>query len=617
MKKLSMVWIAALLLLSMSCKKTEIENGTENDSSVIRVYTETPDGDGKTHLDGLAVKWDVDDKIWIFGQTGSYAYKYGSFSAQNIGPNGRYAEFRNDESVIFNKSYKTHEACYPATEEWFTVNNKRLQSNINLSALQNQTYKAGTFFQNFFPMLSRTTTINTTSPFLPKELYFKNLCGMLAIELKGEVESKGDVTVEKIVLTSKNTNDKLWGTGTFSMSGNDSEMVPSISLTEGGNSVTLTCDPPVTLSTTPTTFYFVLPPNTLTNGFDIQVTGNGWSLERSNSGNNTIHRNKIREMPELTCFVETKKNLYPDGLPGSFTVGMDSNGNPIKVNFSQGNLQFHTTSELWQFAPNQWVSCDFDVRNYASKTNKWIDLFGWGTSNNDYGAEYYQPWTIKYNEDDNLKYGPAPNSGNPNLSVTVGSDWGANSISNSNVSGWRTLSMPEWIYLIGFDKFRIKYGSNAFSHRTNAENLYGEGKITINNQTICGLIILPDGWMTCPEGVDEFIPNTPHYPNEYTLAQWRKMEQAGAVFLPATGYRVSAGHMYFNEAGYYWTTSYGDEYWPYNGTFRYFNEGSSHYAQYMFFDNNIYDGAYNYPYAYARNFRYFGCSVRLVRNVTN
>lgn len=616
MKKLSMVWIAALLLLSMSCKKTEIENGTENDSSVIRVYTETPDGDGKTHLDGLAVKWDIGDKIWIFGQTGSSTYNYGPFSAQSIGPNGRYAEFTNDESVTFSNSYKTHEACYPTTGGWFTVSNNRLQSNINLSALQNQTYKAGTFSQDFFPMLSRTTTVNTASPYLPKELYFKNLCGMLAIELKGEVESKGDVTVEKIVLTSKNTNDKLWGTGTFSMSGNDSEMVPSISLTEGGNSVTLTCDPPVTLSTTPTTFYFVLPPNTLANGFDIQVTGNGLSLERSTSGDNTIHRNTIREMPELTF--EPTGNLYPDGLPDLFTVGEDSDGNPIKVKFSQGNLQFHTTSELWQFAPNQWVSCDFDAGNYASKTNKWIDLFGWGTSNKNYGygVTRFQAWQCDYTN--SLDYGPKPEDDYPkNLSVTVGSDWGANSISNSNVSEWRTLSLPEWIYLIGFDKFRIKYGSDTFSHRTNAENLYGEGKITINNQTICGLIILPDGWTTCPEGVDAFIPNTPHYPNEYTLAQWKKMEQAGAVFLPANGYRVSAGQMYFNLTGYYWTTSYGDEYWPYDGTFRYFSAGSSQFAQYMYFDNSDYDGEYIYPYSYARNNRFYGCSVRLVRNVTN
>ena len=115
-------------------------------------------------------------------------------------------------------------------------------------------------------------------------------------------------------------------------------------------------------------------------------------------------------------------------------------------------------------------------------------------------------------------------------------DWGTNVINGEPAGTWRTLSESEWTYL--------------FFSRTDADKLFGF--TTVGD--ITGLVVLPDGWTT-PQGVT-FTPSTEHgleyykdgyykaynydfsTRNVYTFADWLKMEAAGAVFLPAAGYRT-------------------------------------------------------------------------------
>ena len=70
-----------------------------------------------------------------------------------------------------------------------------------------------------------------------------------------------------------------------------------------------------------------------------------------------------------------------------------------------------------------------------------------------------------------------------------------------------------------------------------------------------GYIILPDNW-TLPEGL-EFTKTAQTWDvNVYDADDWAKMEQAGAVFLPAAGERYSATkYEDFGEWGHYWTSS--------------------------------------------------------------
>lgn len=203
-------------------------------------------------------------------------------------------------------------------------------------------------------------------------------------------------------------------------------------------------------------------------------------------------------------------------LSGEFSVSATT-----KVHFSQGNLQFVGS---WLFAEHQW-----DIIGDAQADNN-RDLFGWGT-------------------------GDAPNKvSTTEYDYSTFSDWGTNAITNggNTANMWRTLTNDEWVYLF--------YG------RTNAATLFGLGSVNGVN----GTILLPDNWVF-PAGasftasttqglVDQgsyyYNSNENNFShNTYTKEQWSVMESAGAVFLPAAGYRYGTGVNDFGSSGHYWSAT--------------------------------------------------------------
>ena len=210
-------------------------------------------------------------------------------------------------------------------------------------------------------------------------------------------------------------------------------------------------------------------------------------------------------------------------LPGTFTINSDGD----QVCFSQGNLQYVGT---WQFAENQW-----DCLGHTQSTNH-RDLFGYGTGDN-------------------------PNkTSSSQASYASFTDWGVNPITNGgNVANqWRTPTKDEWAYI--------------FCTRPNAVNLFGLGSVNGVN----GTILLPDNW-ELPAG-SSFTASTTqglvyqgeYYTNSnennfshntYTTEQWAVMETAGAVFLPAAGFRYLSGSAAYNlnATGYYRSTDGYDE----------------------------------------------------------
>ena len=216
-----------------------------------------------------------------------------------------------------------------------------------------------------------------------------------------------------------------------------------------------------------------------------------------------------------------------------------------QVYFSQGNLQYKASTKVWRFAQNQWEIIGMDNLNIAENYAGWIDLFGWGTSGwSESGAVCYQPWSISTENSDYYVGGSYEN----NLTGDyANADWGVyNKIANggNQVGLWRTLSLEEWNYLI--------------NERVNSENLKAVG--TING--INGAILLPDNWVL-PKGlsftagfaINDDIDSYQTI-NNYSIAQWLKMESAGAIFLPSAGYRN--GNTTINrmeQYGNYWSST--------------------------------------------------------------
>ena len=217
----------------------------------------------------------------------------------------------------------------------------------------------------------------------------------------------------------------------------------------------------------------------------------------------------------------TVKNFTTLEAPKIDGIGTFSVSDSKQVTFSKGNLQYHPANDEWRFAEIQTDYIGAANSNCSFTYNGWLDLFGWSTSATNFGVS-----TSTSNSDYSGSF----------------VDWGRNKIGNDAPNTWRTLTYNEWGYLLNY--------------RPNASSLKGVAQVNGVN----GLIFLPDNW-TCPAGVTFKSGFHNNYGVDYaayqtfTAAEWSKLEAAGAVFLPAAGYRYGTDVDYVQFCGYYWSAT--------------------------------------------------------------
>ena len=273
-------------------------------------------------------------------------------------------------------------------------------------------------------------------------------------------------------------------------------------------------------------------------------------------------------------FTQNGGNAPTGAIDGLFSV---SEGQ--QVYFSQGNLQYQASTDTWKFAENQYDYIGSTNSNISSSYSGLIDLFGWGTSGWNSGNTYYHPW-----DSDNSSgstYGPP---GQYDLTGSyANADWGVNNpISNggNTANQWRTLTQFEWDYV--------------FNTRTTTSGIR-YAKANVNN--VNGIILLPDDWSSGTYSLSNTNRSGASFSsNTLTASQWSTLEQAGAVFLPAVGYRDGASVSSVGSSGCYWSASYYDS----NGAIP-VSFGDS----YLITNANV------------CSYRYYGRSVRLVRVAEN
>jgi hypothetical protein len=253
-------------------------------------------------------------------------------------------------------------------------------------------------------------------------------------------------------------------------------------------------------------------------------------------------------------------------LSGTFTVGEN-----VQVHFAKGNLLYQASTGIWRFAENQYDCMSSGNVNASSTYSGWIDLYCWGTSGWDSGAQEYQPYAISTSNNSYLT------GGSSSVSLTgdyADADWAYHNaiVNGGQQSGlWRCLTHEEYIYLM--------------ESRADASQKYAYANVNGIN----GLVILPDTW-TLPDGLS-FVPQAGSWnSNVYSAEQWIQMESAGAVFLPATGTRQGNSVFYVGGLGDYWSSTACDE-----------STGHSM----SFFNGNVYPGDTRY--------RCLGTSVRPVQ----
>ena len=229
-----------------------------------------------------------------------------------------------------------------------------------------------------------------------------------------------------------------------------------------------------------------------------------------------------------------------NAINGKFSVAADK-----QVYFSQGNLQYTQSTATWAFAEHQYDMIGTDnvtggtVSHDAKDGDKVsgealadkIDLFGWS------GSTAAVQWGVGI-------------SGNATDYSGDFVDWGSNTIGTDAPDTWRTLTENEWEYVL--------------SNRADADTKKGVARINLSSDGTVyanGLILLPDTW-TAPAGVtfksgfatEESVQAYADY-QTFTLSDWQQLESAGAVFLPATGYRFVKKMYYVHSFASYWTST--------------------------------------------------------------
>ena len=215
-----------------------------------------------------------------------------------------------------------------------------------------------------------------------------------------------------------------------------------------------------------------------------------------------------------------------------------------QVMFSPGNLQFctvgnHTIAEGTATGTFRFAEHQYDYLGQAnalvSDTNTgWIDLFTWGSSG----------WHVApYSEKDG-DYDIESLCGNEAYA-----DWGVyNSIGNDTPGMWRTLTCDEWDYLV---------------NRRASSSVDGVDSARYAEATVCGvagLILLPDQFerpatLTLIANINHNNFTISFNDNVYNAEEWVLMEKAGAVFLPAAGFRGGTWLSTIGEGGSYWAST--------------------------------------------------------------
>jgi hypothetical protein len=246
--------------------------------------------------------------------------------------------------------------------------------------------------------------------------------------------------------------------------------------------------------------------------------------------NKTLLANKWYELEISTTKLQTGATFGKFSIDGSNTV-----------HFSQGNLQYDQSTTTWSFMDYQWSTVETTGQNVGTNyaNQNMVSLFGWSAD----GTPNFGISTSINNND------------------YIGSfvDWGTNNITNGGgANHWSTPSTDAWQYIFNTRSTSTVNGT--------ANARFARGQICGVN----GVILFPNRY-THPTDVaqpvdinddNNYIEWGTH--NVYSSANWAKMEAAGAVFLPAAGYRLGTNVRDVGSKGLFWSSTANNDYNAWN-----------------------------------------------------
>ena len=274
-----------MLLLSLAgCKQDELQSSHQSDTRLTSVKATTSAAvKSRTQLSGNAVIWEQSDAIGIFSNATAEAVRYDLTEIQ-----GDEARFESETGVSGEEFY----AFYPYSAQSAVDGTK-----ISYRLTDGQDYRAGSFDTGDCPMVAKSTS---------SDFRFLQTCGIIRLRLTGTM------AVSAIRLQGNN-GEALAGDGTIDVASD----APVFTIDGNGDKQTtiqLRTSANVQLSELSVTeFYFVVAPQTLTQGITVDITGtiNGkeQTIRKQTQKSITVTRSVISSF----AAVDTDAELEPEG----------------------------------------------------------------------------------------------------------------------------------------------------------------------------------------------------------------------------------------------------------------------------------------------------------------
>lgn len=352
MKKLTFL-AAAMAMMALTMTSCQKEEGIL--ASDITFTATTESGNSKTHLEGLNLKWDMNDEIVVMECTHHVS---GIYAATSI--DGNYATFTAVDVPTF--SANDFVAYYPQSI-FFGVQS----STADLALPATQNYAENSI--NGFPMYAVAENFT---------FHFKNLCGVMRLHLQ-----QSGISVRQIKITTNNHD--IWGDFELSQTA-DAFSINACDADGANHTVTLDCGENGVDISTAKDFNIYLPAGEY-NAFDIEIiTTDNRVCTKSLNGNGPLNivRNQITT---LTC----NGNM-------NFVSQM-----PVSVIFNGEEVEFTTIFKAtYQSMGPQMKEYHLELTdNYSQRTISIVIDYVFGEFNLstiDYVDENNQMWTYVASE---------------------------------------------------------------------------------------------------------------------------------------------------------------------------------------------------------------------------
>ena len=414
--------ICFYLLSAIACGQIEQPSDHENNLQTITgsTYTAVVEAFGaerdaeqsgespqtKTALQGNSVIWNTGDQIAIFqGVSAADKYQikedsvgssYGTFEIIAKGDETTASELQTNIAIY---PYKSDLSCTPVTAEDGSATAYQIGG---ITIPSTQTYAANSFADDAFLM---TAITNSTEDHI---LRFKNICGILKLQLKGTAKVKS-------IELKGNDNEPLSGEAIVTVYPDGTK--PAIAMSQDASkTITLNCGDGVLLNeTTATEFLIVIPPTAFEKGFTATISAIDEKVAIvQTSKPNEVKRSYVHTMLELAVapeWAEVDESVLTGisiaCLGDSITSGVGASYNPYptqlrkRLNANVVNLGISATS----LCEGGHVTCSFTQLTEANCADRnvvtiLLGVNDWAHSRNnaEKGVYYYHLGDINSTE---------------------------------------------------------------------------------------------------------------------------------------------------------------------------------------------------------------------------